>query len=160
MVYGLSTGKQIMFCRNCAKELIGIPEYCMNCGVHPPAGYSFCQNCAAPTTPLSEICVKCGTRLIRRTVISGISAGTSDRGSKSKTASVLLAVFLSFWTWFYTYRRDNWKFWIAFAIWVFQLMLAAAFSGSASWYPRLLVPAIWIWAIVDVSVKNETWYSA
>ena len=149
-----------MFCRNCAKELIGIPEYCMNCGVRPPDGYSYCQACAAPTTPLSEICVKCGTRLIRQTaVVYGITTGRSGGCAKSKATSVLLAVFLSFWTWLYTYRLDNWKFWTAFALWVFQMIVAAALTGTASWYPRLLIPAIWIWAIVDVSVKNETWYS-
>jgi hypothetical protein len=146
-----------MYCRNCAKELIGVPEYCMNCGVRPPAGYSFCQNCAAPTTALSEICVKCGTRLIRSPV-QGTQTITAE-GARSKSTSVLLAVFLSFWTWLYTYRRDNWKFWIAFALWVFQMLVASALQGNASWYPRLVVPVIWVWAILDTSLKNDIWYS-
>jgi hypothetical protein len=146
-----------MYCRNCAKALIGVPEYCMNCGVRPPAGHSFCQNCAAPTTLLSEICVKCGTRLLRPAV-PGLPAKIVD-GAKSKSTSVILAVFLGFWSWLYTYRRDNWKFWVAFALWVFQMLLAGSFQGNASWYPRLVLPVIWIWAILDTVLKNADWYS-
>jgi hypothetical protein len=129
----------------------------MNCGVRPPAGYSFCQNCAAPTTPFSEICVKCGTRLISRTA-TGTSPTVKD-GAKNKATSVLLAIFLGFWTWLYTYRRDNWKFWTAFALWVLQMFVAAAVEGNSAWYPRLVIPAIWIWAILDTALKNAAWYS-
>jgi hypothetical protein len=52
-----------MFCRNCGKELIGIPELCPSCGARPMNATSFCPGCSAPTTPLTEICPKCGARV-------------------------------------------------------------------------------------------------
>ena len=57
---------------------------------------------------------------------------------KDKELAVILAVFLSFWTWAYSYNRDGTKFWIGLIvsfIGIFMLML-----------PTL---AIWIWAIID-----------
>jgi predicted amidophosphoribosyltransferase len=95
-----------MFCRNCGKEWPGEPEFCMNCGARPLSGTAYCPACAAPTTPLSEICVKCGARLPRQ------NYAYAPRSGKSKVASVLLAVFLGFWTWLYTYKKDGWKFWV------------------------------------------------
>lgn len=62
---------------------------------------------------------------------------------KSKTVCVLLAVFLSFWTWLYTYKYDAWKFWLGLALSVFLF-----------W--TFIVPvAITIWAIVDSATKDE-----
>jgi hypothetical protein len=63
---------------------------------------------------------------------------------KSKTTSVLLAVFLAFWTWLYTYKTDAWKFW---------LNLGLSIVTVGIW----LIVA-WIWAIIDVSVRSNDWY--
>jgi hypothetical protein len=63
---------------------------------------------------------------------------------KDKTGAVLLAVFLGFWTWCYTYQRDSWKFWLNLALCVLTL---------GFWY---LVA--WPWAIIDVCVKPQSWY--
>ncbi len=38
------------------------------------------------------------------------------RRGKTKAVAVTLAVFLSFWTWLYTYKRDRPKFWVGFAL--------------------------------------------
>ena len=66
---------------------------------------------------------------------------------KSKTGAVLLAVFLSYWTWVYTYQEDSWKFWLG---------LAGSFFGIF----LLFVPtlAIYIWAIIDTATKTDEWY--
>jgi hypothetical protein len=67
--------------------------------------------------------------------------------AKEKTAAVLLAVFLSFWSWLYTYKVNAWKFWTGLGICVFFFWL-------------LFLPPIgvWIWAIVDNATKDEKWY--
>jgi hypothetical protein len=138
-----------MYCRNCGKELIGEPYYCLNCGARPMAGKSFCFNCANPTTALSEICVKCGRLLVATpTAVSAIKV------QKSKTTSLLLAVFLSFWTWLYTYKMDNWKFWTGAGIVMFCLLLIGA-DVEWSWVG---IPGVWVWSIIDVSLKNPDWY--
>jgi hypothetical protein len=143
-----------MYCRNCGKELIGTPEYCMNCGARPLAGNNYCQACSAPTNPMAEICIKCGAKLVSK------STTGAGRSGKSKTASVLLAVFLSFWTWLYTYKKDAWKFWVGLGVCIFIIILAAATMGMSAMFTWIISVGIWIWAIVDVSIKNDVWYSS
>jgi len=138
-----------MYCRNCGKELIGIPYYCMNCGARPLAGTSFCTACANPTTPLSEICVKCGLSLIQSAVMKAVEP------NKSKTTAVLLAIFLHFGTWAYTYRRDNWKFWTGLGIWIFMIMTLAVNIGAPGW---LIAIGVWVWSVVDTARKTDEWY--
>jgi TM2 domain-containing membrane protein YozV len=75
-----------MFCRNCGKELIGVPEICINCGAKPLIGSSFCQACGAKTSPTAEFCTECGAGLGEK-VYGNISP-------KSRLAVTLLAWFL------------------------------------------------------------------
>jgi TM2 domain-containing membrane protein YozV len=77
-----------MHCRNCGKELVGTPEFCVGCGAKPTAGNKFCQACGAATDPAAEICLKCGSRLGKATGVSG------DVSPKSKMIAGLLAFFL------------------------------------------------------------------
>lgn len=54
----------------------------------------------------ARYCPVCGTGLVAQAVICpscGSPTGQSSFGGKSKTAGVLLAVFLGPWTWLYTY---------------------------------------------------------
>ena len=64
----------------------------------------------------------------------------------------MLAVFLSFWTWVYTYRRDNVKFWFGLIGSVIGLVTTVFLIG----FPILF--GIWIWSIIDTAVKPEAWY--
>jgi Protein of unknown function (DUF2510) len=63
---------------------------------------------------------------------------------KSKTTAVLLAVFLGFWTWLYTYKTDAWKFWLNLGLGIVTI--------GIFWL------ASWVWAIIDTSVRSDTWY--
>lgn len=64
---------------------------------------------------------------------------------KSKTTAILLAVFLTFWTWVYTYKTDAWKFWMNLALSVLTLGI---------W--GILVS--WPWAIIDAARRSNDWY--
>jgi len=64
--------------------------------------------------------------------------------NKSKSTGIILAVFFGLFAWLYTYKLDKNKFWfnligalITFGIWGF---------------------VAWIWAIVDMSVKDNDMY--
>jgi hypothetical protein len=98
---------------------------------------------------------------------------------KNKTAAVLLAVFLSFWTWLYTYRREGWKFWVSLALTsASMLVMALATFFIMTSYNNIPLPTdpftawllawiiaytiaigLWVWAIVDTSVKNNDWFN-
>ncbi len=66
---------------------------------------------------------------------------------KDRTTAIVLAVFLSFWTWLYTYKKDSTKFWIG---------LVSSLAGIF----LLFIPSIgiWIWSIVDTVKKDDKWY--
>ena len=59
---------------------------------------------------------------------------------KSKTAAIVIAVFLGYWSWLYTYKKNKRKFWIGLGvsltllasdIIVSILVLSAVLSGTA-----------------------------
>jgi hypothetical protein len=90
---------------------------------------------------------------------------------KSKLVSILIAVFLSFFTWIYTYNRNGWKFWLGFALSGIPLLTAAVFLefyiSDISWLPDDLLiflsyalpMAVWAWAILDSAIKSREWYA-
>ncbi len=79
--------------------------------------------------------------------------------AKDKTVAILLAVFLAFWTWLYTYQRDASKFWAGLAIsiggFIIGVLTLVFFVGIIF----LFAPtAVWIWAIVDTASKPQEYY--
>ena len=70
---------------------------------------------------------------------------------KSKVISVLLAVFLSFWTWLYTYKFDKYKFWVGLAGTVIGLCFLFIF------FIGIIPIGIWIWSIIDTATKDQEW---
>jgi hypothetical protein len=77
---------------------------------------------------------------------------------KDKTTAVLLAIFLGFITWMYTYERDAWKFWTAFAITVADGVLSAITLGLWLFVAIPVGIGVWIWGIVDTAVKSQQFY--
>jgi len=158
-----------MYCRNCGKQLPPQAKICPGCGVPPPKGERFCNSCGTEVSPLQEKCMKCGALM-----------GQTPK-AKSKTKAILLAVFLSIWTWLYTYKKSARKFWSGVVLWlpsffiiilgpipVHQLEYNAVGEYVGSSGPRfpdaVIVAAIfvylglWILAIIDVILKKEEWY--
>ena len=158
-----------MYCRNCGKQLSTHAEICAGCGVRLPKGERFCNSCGTEVSPLVEICVKCGARL------------NKAPHPKSKTTAVLLAVFLGFWAWLYTYKRNTWKFWGGLVLWlpsfvIFNLGViphnaieynsngdyigsgGVRFSNGIMYSVILILLVLWIWAIVDTALKRDEWY--
>ncbi len=84
--------------------------------------------------------------------------GSYKEKSKNKEVALLLAIFLSYWTWLYTAEKDWWKFVVSFAIGIALAILHV----KTDLIPTIMLPAInialWIWAIVDVAIKKEEWY--
>jgi hypothetical protein len=95
----------------------------------------YCFHCGKEVEVQAVMCIACGYP---------IQNNVSTVKTKDKTVSILLAVFLSFWTWCYTYKKDAWKFWL-------NLVLSVITIGY--W-----IPVAWIWAIIDVSMKPQDFY--
>lgn len=81
--------------------------------------------------------------------------------SKNKEVSLLLAVFLSLWTWLYTAEKDWWKFVVGLVLYV-GAFLVVYFEIENEYVAVSMIPAvtfaIWVWAIVDVVIKKDEWY--
>lgn len=82
----------------------------------------------------------------------------AHRLPKDRTTAVLLAIFLGFITWMYTYERDAWKFWTALAITVADGFLSAITLGLWLFVAIPVGIGIWIWGIIDVAVKSPRFY--
>jgi predicted RNA-binding Zn-ribbon protein involved in translation (DUF1610 family) len=133
------------FCRSCGKELPNETDICMSCGVRPPVGNKFCPRCGVAVLPEAELCVNCKMYL--------------SKDEKSKATSVLLAVFLGWWTWLYTYKKDAWKFWIGLCVVIVGGILLLI--GSPSFYLIIGIGSLlWIWAVVDTATKSDEWYKS
>jgi hypothetical protein len=65
---------------------------------------------------------------------------------KSKTAAILLAVFLGIWTFCYTYKYDATKFWLSLLA---NLLL---------WWTIIVPVGLSIWAIVHAATRDEDFY--
>jgi|SRR5579862_705019 len=110
-----------------------------------PAGYaapaSYCVTCGGGLVATAATCPRCGTPVAK---------------PKSRSVAVVMAIFLSFWSFLYTYRTSAWKFWLGLGLSVglftVDMIVRAAVRHpvagvGAVW---LLVGAgVWIWSIVD-----------
>ena len=60
--------------------------------------------------------------------------------------AIILAIFLSYWTWIYTWNKNWWK-------WLIGLGLTLFFGGIIVHF------GVWLWAILDNSIKQQEWYT-
>jgi uncharacterized membrane protein len=80
------------------------------------------------------------------------TCGTPLSIPHSKGAAILLAVFLTFWTWLYTYKRDAAKFWVGLGLSILGAILTIVLVGF------LILFGVWLWAVTDTATKSEYWY--
>ena len=103
----------------------------------------FCVACANQLVQTAAFCPKCGTP---RAYVPGHSPTSA---SKSKTTSVLLAVFLSFWSYLYTYKQDKVKFWVS---------LGASLTASLVLFLVILLDSVGVFAMLWVNDRdNDLW---
>ena len=92
-------------------------KFCQSCGTKLPATAGFCSSCgtAAGSAP---------TAAPAPTAFNN-QPQTVVAVPKSKTTAVVLSVFLSFWSWLYTFKINKTKFFIGlgagFVAWIMQI---------------------------------------
>lgn len=119
---------------------------------------------------IDKYCSACGNGLIASAVICPrCGSKTSLASEKSKTVAVLLAVFLGFWAFLYTFKADKLKFFIALAsIFVFfglgTLVNFLSFTSGGKnllaldVFGWLLLFGLWLWAVINVAIRGENFY--
>lgn len=83
---------EIMFCRNCGKQIDDKAVVCIHCGVLPKTEKNFCYNCGEATQINQVICVKCGVALPAEKGL--LQTGQEEKKYKNKTVAGLLAISL------------------------------------------------------------------
>ena len=173
-------------CTSCNSTITEGTKFCNNCGAAVDATAVAAPVATAPAGVVyTKFCASCGKGLVADAVVcptcGAAQKGFNASGNKSKTTAVLLAVFLSAWTWVYTYRVNAKKFWIAFALWVVGTILiivgvaqavrrvscdqvtgVCTLHGGSSGvaiFANLIFVGVWLWAIIDTSIKNQSFYS-
>jgi hypothetical protein len=100
-------------------------------------GQRFCPSCSKPVVQTAAVCPHCGTAL---------------GAPKSKGIAILLAVFLSFWTWVYTYHMNKTKFWVGLGLSLVGGILTIFIVGI------FVVAGVWLWAIIDAVATPDQKY--
>ena len=113
----------------------------------------FCRSCGQAIHRDAAICLQCGVA-VQHTMSPGAPLASSLGAvqPKDKSVALLLAIFLSFWTWLYTFQRDQTKFWIGLGGSILGGILLFVVVGI------LPVLGIWIWAIIDTATKPDSFY--
>ena len=134
----------------------------------------FCPECGKPIKRNAVICEHCGVQI--KELVSQ-SKEVPAVTHKSKTTAVVLAVFFSYWSWLYTYRRSRIKFWIVLSIamiwyFVYFVIIIDTMSfltehsinyyltnwGNWSFLASFYFIGVWLWAIVDNAIKPNSFY--
>ena len=142
-----------MFCTNCGSQQPDQAAFCSSCGVNIAA--KFPTAAAGQPAPVATNFAQPvqGTYQAAGYAQNGFSQAGYQRPPKSKTAAVLLAVFLGSWAWLYTYKFDAAKFWIAMGSSVLLFVLNFVLPGLG-----ILGLGFTIWAIVDAASRTDQWY--
>ena len=100
----------------------------------------FCSGCGTAQVVSAAICASCGT--------PAQSQPLNYVSGKSKTTAVLLAVFLGFWSWLYTFKVDKSKFFIGLVLYVVTTIFIISWLGK--------------WAMAQsayLQCVSDNWYS-
>jgi len=141
----------------------------------------FCPECAKPIKRNAVICVNCGIQIKKLEVETQAIEKEQKITPKIKSLAIFLAVFLSFFTWLYTYKKNASKFWfslgftiVIFAInyaWYYILMgYASSISDyiisfnftvyivyAIAYYATIII--FWLWAVIYSCIKSQSFYT-
>lgn len=126
----------------------------------------YCWHCGQKHVAIAKICVHCGCES------RCLDNQFQEPGQKkNKATAVVLAVFLSWWTWLYTSRHDMPKFLTSLFVTMFVTMPMIAmfvlcFDSPNAWLSGVAIlvcgvinSSLWIWAVLGTSTRSKSWYS-
>lgn len=139
--------------------------FCGNCGTQYQDGMRFCPRCgaAAAGQPMPPVYAPPPQQAPYASypppqpMYGGMPYQYS--GGKSKTLAVLLAFFLSAWTWLYTFKRDKGKF---IGTIILGIILSIAFFVTQSYAVvvgiYIFYGIVWLWAFFGALFRGSDWY--
>lgn len=121
-------------------------KFCQSCGTQLAPGAAFCANCGSPTaaipTPAAPPVASAPPQYQQQPQPQAYGPT-----GKSKTTAVVLAVFLGFWSWLYTFQVNKVKFFIGLGVGVvssiIQISTAIVNADSNEWYQACINDVIY-----------------
>jgi MFS-type transporter involved in bile tolerance (Atg22 family) len=128
----------------------------------------FCSECGNALIETAVICPKCGSPTVRFGQYVGSNGGGNPNNGmvyatqqKSKSVAVVLAVFLGFWTYLYTYKKDVGNFWASLAIQIFAFFVLIFIPDGTGPHPAWLIAVVInIVAIIVQASRTSAWFAA
>jgi hypothetical protein len=124
----------------------------------------FCPECGQAIKRNAVICVNCGIQVKALKKEGEIIVdnpykevpSTTEAHAKNKTSAIILAIFVGFFAWLYTYKKSAWKFWLALGITiVFTIIYYTIFP-----IPLIIVGiGIFLWVIIDTAIKPNSFFT-
>lgn len=113
----------------------------------------FCPECGKAVKRNAVICVHCGIQIkpLQNTTVKQEVITTTP---KSRKVALWLVLFLGFFSWLYTFKKDWWKFLISLAIF-FILFFVIRRNETAAF---IIGAIIYLWPVIDVTVRKESFY--
>lgn len=114
----------------------------------------YCSNCGKLINENATICPLCGFQLKELKV-------KKNYPEKNKTAAFVLALIFGGWSWLYTYKIDQLKFWIFFSAWVLSLILCSYTGFEVSFINSILAAVNfigWFWSLFDAIKRPLNFY--
>jgi len=169
MAEELSKDPDQIFCPECGRAIPRESEWCPICHANFEKLFADSNNTDIPSDNSSY---------------PGSDAAAQIKGdpAKNKVVAVVLAVFLSFWSWLYTYGKNKIKFWSAIGVYAILFMANVCYSCTmiqdSMYYEDAVTPdsyftggflalaifinivyfGIWLWAVLDNALKPESFY--
>ena len=86
---------------------------------------------------ISKYCSVCGTGLVEQAIVcvtcgSAVENRATEKKPKTKTTALLLAVFLGYWSWLYTFCKNAWKFWTGLGVSIVAAILLSVGAQEMS----------------------------
>ena len=126
---------------------------------------NFCSQCGNALVQTAVICPKCGSPTPRFNQMNSpmpgntYYPGTGVIPQKTKSTSVILAVFLGFWTYLYTFQKDAALFWVSLGIQGFFIFAISSTPGAGSSGAFLFVLIIfWLLSVIVTASRSSEWY--
>jgi hypothetical protein len=126
---------------------------------------NFCSQCGNALVQTAVICPKCGSPTARFNQVNSHMPGNNYYpGSavvpqKTKSTSVILAVFLGFWTYLYTFQKDAALFWVSLGIQGFFIFAISSAPGLETSGALLFIVFIfWLLSVIVTASRSSQWY--
>jgi len=113
----------------------------------------FCPECGKAVKRNAVICTHCGIQI---KPLQTVPTRNEEiiASPKSRKVALWLVLFLGFFSWLYTIRKDWWKFLISLAIF-FILFFVIRRNETAAF---IIGAIIYLWPVIDVTIRKESFY--